>query len=116
MDDFRFPNWVTWVHLPQQDNWIIARHYYDFVNIVEKNGVPRFITFDFDLDRHGLLDIKALPYKTGYDCLEWFIEYLEKTNQKFPQCAIHSANPEGSKKIYERIVGYLSKKEHERNP
>ena len=113
LDDFRFPSWVTWVHIPQGDNWIVARHYYDFKGVIETHGLPRFISFDFDLDRHGL-PIQHLEYKTGFDCVNWLINHLENNNLKFPRCAIHSANPEGSKKIYERIIKYLEEKQNAR--
>jgi hypothetical protein len=107
LDDFRFPNWVNWIALPSQ-NWLIARHYYEFVKIIEMSGLPRFVTFDFDLDRHAQF-LGDLPYKNGLDCAEYMIEYCIKHGAKFPNFAVHSTNhiygPAIAKRIWEYIKG-----------
>ena len=104
LDDFRFPNWVTWVDLPKskKDNWILVRHYYDFIETVVEYGLPRFIAFDFDLDRHNL-PVTHLPYGNGADCAAWLVDYCKRNWLPFPEYKIHSCNPEGHKRIQETI-------------
>lgn len=108
LDDYRFPNWVNWVQFPPS-HWIIARHYYDFVEIINKHGLPKFVTFDHDLDLHGL-NMGELPYKTGVDCAQWLIDYCEANSLLFPNCAIHSTNQICGPRIYNLILKYLKEK------
>lgn len=109
LDDFRFPNWINWVPLPST-HWTITRHYYDFVSTIEQHGVPVFISWDYDLDLHGLEHIKKLEYKTGLDCAKWLVEYCEKNNIPFPRAQIHSQSPTGAPRIYEFLRDYFVKK------
>lgn len=102
LDDFRFPDWVTWIELPKT-NWKIATHYYSFIEIITLCGLPNFVTFDFDLDRHNL-PINDLPYGNGADCARWLKYYCKRYDLKFPRCTIHSCNPEGFKQIEQVIL------------
>lgn len=108
LDDFRFPHGCYWVNLPKE-NWMVARHYYDFVEFIEKYGMPKLISFDYDLDRHSLPEITAKPYFTGLDCAKWLVERIQKNRLAVPAMAIHSQNPEGPKKIYEELQKLLNK-------
>ncbi len=100
LDDFRFPNWINYINYPESTIFIIARHFYDFVDIIEEDGMPDFISWDFDLDLHGL-DMSHVPYKTGLDCMIWLDEYCKKNNFKFPAGAVHSQSPTGAPQLVE---------------
>lgn len=86
-------------------SWDVVRSYKEFVEFIEKNGVPDIISFDHDLafehypfseESPGL----EIPYdkyteKTGYDCAKWLIE-----NDKLPtKYFVHSMNPVGKANI-----------------
>lgn len=112
LDDIRMPDNATIiVHarnfnagaLLQKDVEIV-RSYKDFVEWIEKNGLPGSISFD-----HDLADISYNPErgreifvyheKTGYDCAKWLVEYCLDRNLSLPLWAIHSANPVGIENI-----------------
>jgi hypothetical protein len=109
LDDFRFPNWVNWIELPNT-YWQVARHYYSFISLIEKHGLPDFISWDYDLDQHGFPEITNLNYKNGLDCAKWTIDYCEKNKLSFPKSIVHSQNPEGRIYIYDTIKSYLESK------
>ncbi len=110
LDDFRFPDWVSWVPLDLEQNWVIATHFYEFIEIIVKCGLPRLISFDYDLDRHNL-PVTHLPYGNGLDCAKWLIDYCERNEKKFPDYVIHSSNPEGKKAIQELIWNFKNKQQ-----
>lgn len=106
LDDYRYPFLIWWVQLPDRESkkWVIARHYYDFVHIIQNNGIPRFISFDHDLDRQPLpIYTEQFPGKNGLDCANWLINYCKQHSLPFPQCAVHSTNPVDGPKIVEAL-------------
>lgn len=108
LDDERFPYDVTWLRLPVYP-WIIVRNFDEFKQIIEKNGIPNFISFDHDLaDFHyeamlrevnGETDVDYGPEKTGYDCAKWLAQYCMDTQQPIPNYTVHSLNPIGRANI-----------------
>lgn len=112
LDDERDPLDVTWVNLPLY-NWTIVRNYREFVSHIEKNGLPKFVTFDHDLaiEHYPFMEptataLKAdcIPYeiykeKTGYDCAKWLVEYCMENRKFLPEYAIHTKNPVGAENI-----------------
>lgn len=78
LDDLRNP--------PDNGPWIIVRSFDEFVDWIEKNGMPDFISFDHDLG-------DGVP--TGMDCAKWLVEH-ELPLKNF---AVHSANPPGRANI-----------------
>jgi len=113
LDDYRFPFLVWWVNLPEKEShkWVIARHYYDFVHIIQNNGLPKFISFDHDLDRQALpVYTEQTPGKNGMDCVKWLINICEINNLPFPACAVHSTNPTDGPKMGQVITEYINSK------
>lgn len=108
LDDERMPSQVTWVQIPYAV-YEIVRSYEEFVDIIEKHGVPKFVTFDHDLaDQHyqamltevnGNSNIDYGPEKTGYDCAKWLVDYCADNGYMFPPYAVHSMNPIGKDRI-----------------
>lgn len=109
LDDFRFPNWVNWRNYPDV-SWFVVRHFYEFVSVIEECGLPRFISFDFDLDRHNLPMTEEQPYRNGLDCAQWLVEGCEARNMILPRSTVHSTNQEYGPKISALLADYLAKK------
>ena len=115
LDDERDPKKVTWVELPLVE-WVIARSYNQFVEIIQKNGLPESVSFDHDLaDEHyveytaahdpkaptkGSINYGAFKEKTGYDCAKWLAQYCVDNNRPLPQYYIHTMNPIGGANIF----------------
>lgn len=98
LDDIRFPTDST---------YIIARTVEEAQQLIQKYGVPDFISFDHDL---GVDDVgNLLP--TGYDFAKWLIEMdmdgdIELSyNFTF---VVHSQNPVGAENIRVYLSNYLS--------
>jgi hypothetical protein len=99
-----------------EEDWDIVRNYNEFVDYIEKNGLPNLISFDHDLaDEHyedlfsdpnwsksnDDIELKYEEYreKTGLDCAKWLVEYCEENKLKLPVFFVHSANPVGRRNI-----------------
>ena len=94
--------------------WIIARNYKEFVDLITLRGVPQFVSFDHDLGLshygHGLNN-DEIPYdsykeKTGYDAAKWLINYCMERRIKHPPYVVHSMNPIGKSNIESYINSY----------
>lgn len=121
LDDERNPRDVTWVKLPNNVPWVIARSYQAFVNTINEFGIPKFVTFDHDLaDFHYAIMLEETKYeyddgdmkktfdygpeKTGYDCAKWLVDHCHLNNVNFPEYTVHSMNPIGAKRINDYIA------------
>lgn len=93
--------------------WSIVRDYHQFVNYIQKYGLPTFISFDHDL---GLEHVKfyfnngghenppdpstaSFTEKTGYDACKWLVDYCVEKNVNLPEFHVHSHNPIGAANI-----------------
>ncbi len=112
LDDYRLPvDCATYMYLRQVDckiyhkEWVIVRSRGQFVEWIERNGLPEFISFDYDLCDATQLK-EELPVEewfdaennreyNGLDCATWLVEHCHKNNKPLPGYAIHSANPAG---------------------
>jgi hypothetical protein len=110
LDDIRVPYEVFKMFInplyEKNEDWIIVRDYYEFINFISEFGLPDFISFDHDLSYDHYLDenqkdinYENLEEKTGYDACKWLCEYCSENNLKLPQYFVHSANPVGKKNI-----------------
>ena len=86
--------------------WDIVRDYDQFVDYINKNGLPDFIAFDHDLGEknYGIDfwdDHINDTEKTGYDCAKFLVDYCIDNNLKLPEFYVHSMNPIGKKNIIE---------------
>ena len=99
-----------------EDGWDIVRNYGEFVEYIEKNGLPDLISFDHDLaDEHyndlfsdenwvkddSDIDLKYGSYKekTGLECAKWLVDYCIDNKIQIPHFGVHSANPVGAENI-----------------
>jgi len=93
------------------NDWEIVTNYDDFVEYIELNGIPKFVSFDHDLGdtamdeyfrnvaTNGTLDYDNIEEKTGLDCAKFLVEYCADENQPLPEYLVHSANPVGKRNI-----------------
>jgi hypothetical protein len=116
LDDLRTPTET----IPNFEEWYVVRDYNQFVEWVEKNGLPDYISFDHDLkDEHmedywkyqfkGIptIDYDTFTEKTGLDCAKWLVDYVEKNKTNLPRLlGVHSANPIGASNIQNFLNGY----------
>lgn len=80
--------------------FIIARNYDQVKNIVEKYGIPSYISFDHDLGEE----------KTGYDIVNFLIEQDLDGSNHFPSkfdFYVHSQNPIGKQNIEKLLNSYI---------
>jgi len=111
MDDVRK---YTKLPIIPNEQWTVVRSYSEFVNIINKLGLPKFVSLDHDLGLshygHGL-NGDDIPYdsyteKTGYDCVKTLVEYCIHNKLKFPDYQVHSMNPVGKMNIISLIENF----------
>lgn len=90
----------------ENNTWLVVRDYYQFINLIQRVGVPKLVSFDHDLTQdHYLLenqsniDYRTLNGNTGYDSAQWLINYCENVGVKLPEIRVHSLNLEGKRNI-----------------
>ena len=113
LDDVRYPNQVTWVHLPQKP-YSLVRSYQEFVDSITHKGIPDFVAYDHDLSDahygHGLngdaIDYSQYREKTGFDCAKWLVSECVKKGVKHPPYVVHSMNPIGKSNIISYVDSY----------
>lgn len=114
LDDIRHVKDVTWVELPTVKKWFIVRNYDEFTHLIEKKGLPEFISFDHDLAEEHYNDSMMLfqdPYhsfkeQTGADCARWLTDYCYDLNLDLPKYQIHSMNSIGGANIKSILESY----------
>jgi len=111
LDDVRVPYDVFRLTVnplyENNEDWVIVRDYYQFIDAITKFGVPEYISFDHDLsydaylpeNQEGDIDYTQLKEKTGYDACKWLCEYCDDNKVEIPQYYVHSANPVGANNI-----------------
>ena len=84
--------------------WNIVRSYEEFVNYIDKWGIPDTISFDNDLTEDCMIrycdahlagvpqSFEGLPHKQGIDCARYVVEKCLSENKDIPDYYIHSAN------------------------
>jgi hypothetical protein len=108
---------------PKSEGWTIVRNFEDFVDYINKNGLPDEISFDHDLGEdvakekveNGISKRKARmekkETKSGYDCAKWLCDYCWTNGIPIPNWNVHSANPVGR----DNIIGILKSFEKKLN-
>jgi hypothetical protein len=114
LDDERYPKDVVWLELPMV-GWTIVRNFKEFVETIQRDGVPATVSFDHDLaDEHyqeyhvahdekmlskGTFRYDKMKEKTGYHCAQWLAEYCIDKNIPIPVYYAHTMNPIGKANI-----------------
>jgi hypothetical protein len=116
LDDNRNPHGDGRVYLPpikegEEDYVIWVKSHKQFVDWIEKNGLPDHICFDHDLaleHYHDDMYKGAIAYnmhymvfkeKTGREAAMWLIEHCSRNKLKIPAWTVHSMNPVGRDNI-----------------
>ncbi|MDD3595219.1 cyclic-phosphate processing receiver domain-containing protein [Sulfuricurvum sp.] len=98
LDDIRYPN---------DNTYIIARTVEEAQQLIEKYGVPEYISFDHDL---GVDDMDNL-LPNGYDLAKWLVEMDMDGNIELSSdftFTVHSQNPVGAENIRVYLSNYLA--------
>jgi hypothetical protein len=91
-----------------EDKWVIARDYFDFVDIVNKHfDEIELVSFDHDLACYK----DGVEY-TGKTATDYLIDYCLDHNKKFPNWYAHTDNTSGRQNIRGTILNYLDKVEN----
>lgn len=95
LDDERFPSdvhaYIDGVDIYKNKEWEIVRNYKDFIDLIQKYGMPNFISFDHDLG-----DFNNGIEKTGYDCAKWLVDFCIDFKFNIPNFIVHSQNTIGN--------------------
>lgn len=89
-------------------NFVWVKNLYQFIDYIEKNGVPQFVSFDHDLNNRGggegLSDEQKLN-NNGVNCAKWLVNYCKQMGQPLPKFYVHSANPKHGPEINRVLTG-----------
>lgn len=93
----------------RESEFDIVRNYADFVDYIQKNGLPDYISFDNDLG----LDEKGKVAPDGYACVKWLVyeSGLDLRNLDF---YVHSANPVATEQIKSLLTNYIAHQKAEK--
>lgn len=78
---------------PTPERFDRVYNYEEFVEYLERKGLPDFISFDHDLGE----DL------SGYDCAKYLVAYCLEHQRSLPDYQVHSQNPVGKENI-ERLL------------
>jgi len=97
------------VRTPIEEFDFLVRSYDEALVVIQKHGIPDFISFDHDLgvDEDGTL------LKTGYDLAKWIVHNDLNAAYKLPSnfsFKVHSQNPVGKENIISLLQSYLKYK------
>lgn len=101
LDDFRNPK----DHIDSYDryNVVWVKSHLEFVNWVNKNGLPDIVSFDHDLEfeHYGdpIPDYNRYSDDTGLDSAKSLVDYCYNRQLHLPTWYVHSANFHGRKNI-----------------
>jgi len=95
----------------KDERWAIVRDYNQFVEYINKYGLPKLIAFDHDLADVHYTEQDFIAYseyheKTGFDADKWLCNYCQDNGEKFPDYIVHSWNPVGKENIEKYIENY----------
>ncbi|WBL22311.1 cyclic-phosphate processing receiver domain-containing protein [Zunongwangia sp. HRR-M8] len=100
LDDIRFPEMI---YSPEEaDGFLVVRTYDEFVNYIQKNGLPDFISFDNDLG----LDKNENLAPDGYAAAKWLV-YESGLDLRDLEFGVHSANPVAADQIRGLLNNYI---------
>jgi len=86
--------------------WDVVRSYEEFVEYVEKFGIPHVVSFDNDLvnccdtdipqgdlvELYSMMNWRGSKYKTGAHCADWLCDRCKRLQHPLPTYYVHSAN------------------------
>lgn len=120
LDDVRKPSQVySYIRdsIYNENGWVVVKNYNEFVNAIQKNGLPYFVSFDHDLasEHYSPSMVSTEAYnrlyggfeeKTGLHCARFLMEYCRENGLQFPNYKVHSMNPAGKYNIESEIIRF----------
>jgi len=85
-----------------ENEYDVVRSFDEFVQYVQSNGLPDFISFDNDLG----LDKNGEVAPDGYAAAKWLV-YESGLDLSTLQFKVHSANPVASEQIKGLLTNYI---------
>jgi len=93
----------------KSNNWIIARDYHSFIDILVDNfDYIDFISFDHDISSYDLSDNEL----TGKDAAQFLLDYCMDNNKLLPDWFVHSDNTGGNENIRKLFISYMYRVEN----
>ena len=89
LDDKLEPVDITWLQLPEAKVWRIVRSFVEFEQYLEDHGLPKFISFDYDLGNT----------LNGFDCAMSLNHYCKKHKLPKPDWSVHSVTISGQQAV-----------------
>jgi hypothetical protein len=98
-------------------DWDIVRSYNEFIEYIEKRGLPDFISFGYCYANNSSAtlteeELLNTPYqkkeKNGVQCANWLIEYCVNKKKNLPKFFVHSTDLIEKKRI-EQILSSFNK-------
>lgn len=126
LDDMRDPLKTDWLlqYAPEfddvRDNVVWVKNYDEFVDWIDKNGLPYKIAFDHDLGddvarlrvSNGMSKrqarIKKRDTLSGMDCAKFTMNYCLDNDLPVPEVVSQSANPVGRENILELLSNLVN--------
>lgn len=120
LDDVRTPT----QNIKDHEDWAIVRSYEEFVQWIENNGIPHYVSFDHDLADEHMADYFAnqaqgnhtinysrFKEKTGVDCLAYLLDSVHKKMEagetsNLEIIGLHSHNPVGTNNMYAMVQSF----------
>jgi hypothetical protein len=92
------------VGIGRANNWVIARDYFQFIDILKSNfDQIDFISFDHDISSYDM-DEKEM---TGKDAAQFLIDYCMDNGKTIPDWFVHSDNTGGNRNIRQLLINYM---------
>jgi len=99
------------IRQPSSDDFTQAYTMGDAVKLIQKYGMPSYISFDHDLGSDSVTG-ELLP--TGYDLAKWIVENDQNGTVQIPESfrfTVHSNNPIDAENIRSLLSSYLKSKD-----
>ena len=105
LDDCRNPfdtqvDWLIFSPIGRDVDVVWVQYVDDFLEYIDKNGLPDAICFDHDLAED------SYDERTGYDCAKYVVDYCMKHDLDIPAYNIQSSNPVGKENIRHLMDNY----------
>lgn len=85
---------------PVPEGFIGVKNYSEFVQFINKNGLPHFISLDHDLGEE----------KSSFDCAKFLVNYCLDHHLELPKYTVHSQNLVGKENIEKLLENFNKRK------
>lgn len=100
LDDIRIPEMIY--DPTESKDFILVKSYDEFIEYIQRNGLPEFISFDNDLGLNKAGEVAP----DGYAAAKWLV-YESGLDIHELQFKVHSANPVAAEQIRGLLNNYI---------